>query len=72
MRLLTDYEKVTNFLFVEKLDINRDSFNSLGLDEISIMKILQFTIWSLDEIDEWNRDSIFKGLKNLHLRINLF
>ena len=65
MRLLTDYEKVTNFLFVEKLNINRDSFNSLGLDEISIMKILQFTIWSLDEIDEWNRDSIFKALKNI-------
>jgi glutamyl-tRNA synthetase len=65
MRLLTDYEKVTNFLFVEKLNINRDSFNSLGLDEISIMKILQFTIWSLDEIDEWNRDSIFKVLKNI-------
>ena len=40
------------------------------------MKILQCTIWSLDEIDEWNRDSIFKSLKNtadgLQLKLKKF
>ena len=63
MRLLYDYEKITEFLFTETLDITEESFFSLNIEKELIVKILQFTIWSLDKIDDWTKDSIFATLK---------
>ena len=63
MRLLSDYEKITEFLFTETLDITEESFFSLNIEKELIVKILQFTIWSLDKIDDWTKDSIFETLK---------
>ena len=57
------YEKITEFLFTETLDITEESFFSLNIEKELIVKILQFTIWSLDKIDDWTKDSIFETLK---------
>ena len=53
MRLLSDYEKITEFLFTEVLNITEDNFFSLNTEKELIIKILQFTSWSLDSIDDW-------------------
>ena len=65
MRLLSDYEQITEFLFTEVLDITEDNFSSLNTEKELIIKILQFTSWSLDSIDDWTRDAIFITLKNV-------
>ena len=65
MRLLCDYEKITEFLFTEVLNITEDNFSSLNTEKELIIKILQFTAWSLDSIDDWTRDAIFITLKNV-------
>ena len=43
MRLLSDYEKITEFLFTEVLNITEDNFFSLNTEKELIIKILQFT-----------------------------
>ena len=63
MRLLSDYEKITEFLFTEVTHITEESFSSLNIEKELIIKILQFTVWSLDSIDDWTKDSIFSTVK---------
>ncbi|MED5309842.1 MAG: glutamate--tRNA ligase, partial [Pseudomonadota bacterium] len=63
MRLLSDYEKITEFLFTEVPHITEESFSSLNIEKELIIKILQFTVWSLDSIDDWTKDSIFSTVK---------
>ena len=45
----------------QKLSI-QGGVSGLNKQEL-IVKILQFTIWSLDKIDDWTKDSIFETLK---------
>ena len=71
MRLLSDYEKITEFLFTEVLNITEDNFFSLNTEKELIIKILQFTSWSLDSIDDWTRDVIFITLKNVAEFMNI-
>ena len=71
MRLLSDYEKITEFLFTEVLNITEDNFFSLNTEKELIIKILQFTSWSLDSIDDWTRDAIFITLKNVAEFMNI-
>ena len=71
MRLLSDYEQITEFLFTEVLDITEDNFSSLNTEKELIIKILQFTSWSLDSIDDWTRDAIFITLKNVAEFMNI-
>ena len=63
MRLLSDYEKITEFLFTEVPHITEENFSSLNIEKELIIKILQFTVWSLDRIDDWTKDSIFSTVK---------
>ena len=71
MRLLSDYEQITEFLFTEVLNITEDDFFSLNIEKELIIKILQFTSWSLDSIDDWTRDAIFITLKNVAEFMNI-
>ena len=71
MRLLSDYEKITEFLFTEVLNITEDDFSSLNTEKELIIKILQFTSWSLDSFDDWTRDAIFITLKNVAEFMNI-
>ena len=43
--------------------ITEESFSSLNIEKELIIKILQFTVWSLDSIDDWTKDSIFSTVK---------
>ena len=53
------------------LNITEDNFSSLNIEKELIIKILQFTSWSLDSIDDWTRDAIFITLKNVAEFMNI-
>ena len=76
MRLLSDYEKITNFLFIRDLNINRESFKSLNMDTAIIVKVLQVSASNIENMDLWNRDSIYKALKSsadsLEMKLKIF
>ncbi len=76
MRLLSDYEKITKFLFIRDLNINRESFESLNMDTAIIVKVLQVSASNIENMDLWNRDSIYKALKSsadsLEMKLKIF
>ena len=53
-------------LFVKGLtDLTADSFSHKSLDTDTIIKILQFTLWRLEQIPEWEREAIQVELRKL-------
>ena len=76
MRLLSDYEKITKFLFIRDQNIGRESFESLNMDTAIIVKILKISAANIENIDLWSRDSIFKALKSsadsLEMKLKIF
>ncbi len=64
------------FLFGGMLDIAEEDFaaNKLPLDQQ--VKILQFSLWRLDQLQDWQRDVLFAEFKNLaeqmEIKLQLF
>jgi glutamyl-tRNA synthetase len=53
-------------LFIKGLtDLTTDSFTHKSLDTDTIIKILQFTLWRLEQIPEWEREAIQVELRKL-------
>jgi len=53
------------FCFSEQPAINADSFAHKQLDPEDMKVWLQYFLWSLEEVDNWNRDVIFARAKSL-------
>ncbi|NVK01438.1 MAG: glutamate--tRNA ligase [Oceanospirillaceae bacterium] len=47
------------------MPITTESFAHKSLDEEAVRRILQFSVWHLDQQREWDRDSLFNSLKGL-------
>jgi glutamyl-tRNA synthetase len=47
------------------MPITLESFAHKSLDEEAVRRILQFSVWHLDQQREWDRDSLFNSLKGL-------
>src|SRR5210317_416692 len=47
------------------MPITTESFAHKSLDEVAVRRILQFSVWHLDQQREWDRDSLFNSLKGL-------
>jgi len=47
------------------MPITLESFTHKSLDEEAVRRILQFSVWHLDQQREWDRDSLFNSLKGL-------
>lgn len=65
METLSDFIPMVSFLAAGKLSITEASFvdNKLNIDDQK--KILQFALWKLEALSQWERDDIFNELKNL-------
>ena len=49
---------MTSFLLAGMLDLSADAFNLKKLDQSQIKKILQFALWDLEALQQWERDHI--------------
>ena len=65
MDTLSDFIPKTAFLGSGLLDINEQSFAALKLDTAEQLKILQFALWRLEALSDWQRDALFEELKGL-------
>ena len=65
MDTLSDFIPKTAFLGSGILDINEQSFAALKLDTAEQLKILQFALWRLEALGDWQRDALFEELKGL-------
>lgn len=65
MSTLSDFIPLVGFMLSGQLNLTKDSFAGLKLDEEACLKVLQFTSWRLETLSEWNRDAIFAELKSM-------
>lgn len=65
MDTLSDFIPKTAFLGSGVLDINEQSFAELKLETADQLKVLQFSLWRLEALSDWQRDNLFAELKSL-------
>lgn len=62
---LSDFVPLVSFLTAGNLSITASSFDEVKLDEDQLKRLLQFSLWQLESLQPWNRDTIFSQLKCL-------
>ena len=65
MEKLSDFAPLASFLTAGMLPITQASFADCKLDEDQLKRLLQFTLWRLEALRNWDRDSIFNEIKRL-------
>ena len=65
METLSDFTPKAGFLAAGMLDIQAEQFNTLKLENEQQLKILQFALWRLETLGDWQRDTLFSELKDL-------
>ena len=61
----SDLVPLAAFMFSGLLELKAEEFQHKSLDDLQIRKILQFFLWRLEELDNWNRDAIEETAQSL-------
>ena len=65
METLSDFAPLTSFLYSGMLPVDPTQYTSLKLDENQLKEVLQFALWQLETLSNWDREAIFVSLKGL-------
>lgn len=61
----SDVASLAGFFFSADLELNEDSFVHKTIDAATALKILQFSLWNLEQLSQFDRDTIEQELQNL-------
>jgi len=61
----SDIAPLAGFFFSGMPEISEDSFAHIKTEKESVVKQLQFTLWQMEALREWNKDNIFADVKML-------
>ena len=65
MQTLSDFAPLAAYLVSGQLPLKPESFSETGLEEDQLKQVLQFALWRLEALRNWERDDIFATLKTL-------
>lgn len=65
MQTLSDFAPLAAYLVSGQLPLKLESFSETGLEEDQLKQVLQFALWRLEALRNWERDDIFATLKTL-------
>lgn len=71
MEVLSDFAPLASFLASGMLPLTPASFAECKLDEDQLKAVLQFSLWRLEGLRQWQRDDIFATLKLLADQLGL-
>jgi glutamyl-tRNA synthetase len=60
-----DIAPLTTFMFSGMLDLKAEDFAHKKLEEGEVKRVLQFALWQLEALRDWNKDKIFEEIKML-------
>ncbi|MCL4108949.1 UNVERIFIED_CONTAM: hypothetical protein GTU68_008144 [Idotea baltica] len=63
METLSDFAPLASFLASGSLPLTEESYSSVKGERDQIVKGLQFALWKMEALQQWNRDSIWDELK---------
>ena len=61
----SDVAALGGFFVSGVLELDAERFAHKNLDNATMLKLLQFSLWRLEQIDDWDRDDIERGLQGL-------
>ncbi|RLA39697.1 MAG: glutamate--tRNA ligase [Gammaproteobacteria bacterium] len=61
----SDVAPLVAFLLSGLPELSEESFENKSLDAPQMQKILQYSVWALDELQSWERDSLYTALSSL-------
>ena len=61
----SDVASLCSFFLSSDVNLNEDSFSQSKLDQELVLRILQFSLWRLEALDEWNKESVEDALRRL-------
>jgi glutamyl-tRNA synthetase len=61
----SDLAPLTSFFVAGMLPLDTTSFSNTGLDEETLLQVLQFTLWRLEAQQDWQRDALFAQVKQI-------
>jgi glutamyl-tRNA synthetase len=64
METLSDFAPLAAFFASGMMPINADSFKGLALQDDELLSALQFALWRLEALRNWQRDDIFTAMKS--------
>ncbi|UYM14976.1 glutamate--tRNA ligase [Endozoicomonas euniceicola] len=62
---LSDFAPMAAFMFSGMLELTAEDFAHKKLEEAEVKKVLQFTLWRLEQLRQWNKGNIFNEIKTL-------
>ncbi|MET4695568.1 glutamate--tRNA ligase [Endozoicomonas lisbonensis] len=68
---LSDFAPMAAFMFSGMLDLTAEDFAHKKLEEAEVKKVLQFTLWRLEQLRQWNKSNIFNEIKTLSKEMGL-
>jgi glutamyl-tRNA synthetase len=71
METLSDIAPLGNYLVSGMLPITAEQLKSAGIDEEPLLEVLQYSLWRLEAIQHWQRDTIFEALKSVSEGMNI-
>ena len=71
METLSDFAPQAAFLVSGTLPVDDTSFAPLGVENDRLLRQLQFALWSLEALREWDRERIWNALKALADRLDI-
>jgi len=63
METLSDFAPLASFLVSGSLPLTEESYSSVKGEREHIVKGLQFALWKMEALQQWNRDNIWDELK---------
>ncbi len=67
----SDVAPLVSFLLSGLPELSEESFDNKNLDRAQVQKILQYSAWRLDELPNWERDSLYEALSSLAAALDL-
>ena len=67
----SDVAPLVAFLLSGLPELSEESFDNKSLDNAQMQKILQYSVWRLDELQNWERDSLYSALSSLATALDL-
>ena len=65
METLSDFAPQAAFLVSGALEIQAEQFDALGIEREQLLRQLQFALWTLEGLREWDRDAVWNAMKEL-------
>ena len=65
METLSDFAPLASFLVSGTLPLTEESFAGMKGEQDDVVKGLQFALWRMEALQQWNRDAIWNELKVL-------